>query len=75
MVMKATDLGKLHHLPEALVVCRPSLRLILLKRKVRAIFMITVKISTEDFPQMGLPQNDGLGCRLQPIPQMGNAFG
>jgi hypothetical protein len=58
MVMKATDLGKLHHLPEALTLRRPGLRRILLKRKVRAIFMIIVKISTEDLPQMRLPQNN-----------------
>jgi hypothetical protein len=50
MVLKAANLGKLDHLPAALLMYRPSLRDILFQRKMRAIFVIIVKISPEDSP-------------------------
>jgi hypothetical protein len=75
MVMQAADLRNLNHLPKAHLLDRSELWRILLKRQVGAILVVIVKIAPEDSPRMRFPENNGLGCRLQPIPQMSNTFG
>ena len=74
-MVKAADFRDLDHPPPLWRLHGTRLRRILVQRQVRPCSVIVVHVVPHNSPQVRFPEYDGLDCRLQPIPQMSNAFG
>jgi hypothetical protein len=74
-VVKTADFRNLDHPSLIGRLHTTRLRRVFFQRQVSPGSAIIAHVAPHNSPQVRFPEHDGLDCRLQPIPQMSNAFG